>query len=262
MRDLARGIARDQRGAAFAPCGKCSCRAGILKKERQGQRRVCSLECERLREAMTMGGAWELSLAAPPPKPTPPEEARPRQDTGASQREEAERVGLTDCSAWSRNCIRGRHGNAEPRILVGRLGRARPRSHSCCRVARAMPPPTMRRTTTWPTIRTRPPAHARPRDDRASLQGVPGALQPARRHAKRPGFRARSVDVACERSQCARRRCDLPHRRATSRARSSPSSAEPTPGVAPSTTQIWGRVARPQRETTWSNAGCRPNACI
>jgi DNA-binding transcriptional ArsR family regulator len=41
--------------------------AGILHKERQGQLRVCSLDCERLREAMTMGGAWELSLAVPQP---------------------------------------------------------------------------------------------------------------------------------------------------------------------------------------------------
>jgi len=43
--------------------------AGVLKKERQGQRRVCSLECDRLREAMTMGGAWELSLAGSEPDP-------------------------------------------------------------------------------------------------------------------------------------------------------------------------------------------------
>lgn len=46
--------------------------AGILRKERQGQRRVCSLECDRLREAMTMGGAWELSLAASEPEPRRP----------------------------------------------------------------------------------------------------------------------------------------------------------------------------------------------
>lgn len=54
--------------------------AGILRKERQGQRRVCSLECERLREAMTMGGAWELSLAAPEPEPP-----RPKQRTSAKK---------------------------------------------------------------------------------------------------------------------------------------------------------------------------------
>jgi ArsR family transcriptional regulator len=54
--------------------------AGILKKERQGQRRVCSLECDRLREAMTMGGAWELSLASP--EPTPP---RPRKRTSVKR---------------------------------------------------------------------------------------------------------------------------------------------------------------------------------
>jgi ArsR family transcriptional regulator, arsenate/arsenite/antimonite-responsive transcriptional repressor len=33
--------------------------AGILKKERQGQRRVCTLDAERLREAMNMGAAWD-----------------------------------------------------------------------------------------------------------------------------------------------------------------------------------------------------------
>jgi ArsR family transcriptional regulator len=52
--------------------------AGILKKERQGQRRVCSLECERLREAMTMGGAWELSLAAPEQAPPRANTSRPK----------------------------------------------------------------------------------------------------------------------------------------------------------------------------------------
>lgn len=30
--------------------------AGILRKERKGQLRVCSLDAERLRQAMTMGG--------------------------------------------------------------------------------------------------------------------------------------------------------------------------------------------------------------
>jgi len=51
--------------------------AGILKKERQGQRRVCSLECDRLREAMTMGGAWELSLAGSAPDPHPAKKRTP-----------------------------------------------------------------------------------------------------------------------------------------------------------------------------------------
>ena len=32
--------------------------AGLLKKERQGQLRVCTLDAERLREAMSMGAAW------------------------------------------------------------------------------------------------------------------------------------------------------------------------------------------------------------
>ena len=45
--------------------------AGILHKERQGQLRVCSVDCERLREALTLGGAWELSLAPPKQKRAP-----------------------------------------------------------------------------------------------------------------------------------------------------------------------------------------------
>jgi DNA-binding transcriptional ArsR family regulator len=44
--------------------------AGVLRKERVGQLRVCSLDCDRLREALTMGGAWELSVALPAPKPS------------------------------------------------------------------------------------------------------------------------------------------------------------------------------------------------
>jgi hypothetical protein len=43
--------------------------AGILKKERVGQLRVCSLDCERLREALTMGGAWALTQITPDQKP-------------------------------------------------------------------------------------------------------------------------------------------------------------------------------------------------
>lgn len=33
--------------------------AGLLKKERVGQLRMCSLDSARLREAMSMGAAWE-----------------------------------------------------------------------------------------------------------------------------------------------------------------------------------------------------------
>src|SRR3954468_8863000 len=33
--------------------------AGILKKERVGQLRVCTLDSGRLREALSMGAAWE-----------------------------------------------------------------------------------------------------------------------------------------------------------------------------------------------------------
>jgi len=39
--------------------------AGILKKERQGQLRVCTLDAERLREAMSMGAAWGEPQAPP-----------------------------------------------------------------------------------------------------------------------------------------------------------------------------------------------------
>jgi len=37
--------------------------AGILKKERKGQLRFCSLDHERLRQAMTMGGPSEAAKA-------------------------------------------------------------------------------------------------------------------------------------------------------------------------------------------------------
>lgn len=37
--------------------------AGLLKKERQGQLRVCSLDADRLREAMNMGAAWDQPQA-------------------------------------------------------------------------------------------------------------------------------------------------------------------------------------------------------
>src|SRR4051812_18107927 len=33
--------------------------AGLLKKERQGQLRICSLDAQRLRDAMNMGAAWD-----------------------------------------------------------------------------------------------------------------------------------------------------------------------------------------------------------
>jgi ArsR family transcriptional regulator, arsenate/arsenite/antimonite-responsive transcriptional repressor len=35
--------------------------AGVLRKERVGQLRVCSLDSARLREAMSMGAAWQES---------------------------------------------------------------------------------------------------------------------------------------------------------------------------------------------------------
>ena len=35
--------------------------AGVLKKERVGQLRVCSLDSARLREALSMGAAWQES---------------------------------------------------------------------------------------------------------------------------------------------------------------------------------------------------------
>jgi len=33
--------------------------AGLLRKERQGQLRICTLDTERLRDAMNMGAAWD-----------------------------------------------------------------------------------------------------------------------------------------------------------------------------------------------------------
>jgi hypothetical protein len=63
--------------------------AGILHKERQGQLRVCSLDSERLREVLTMGGAWELSPPAPSAKKSPAKERAakkrpPRKRTASS----------------------------------------------------------------------------------------------------------------------------------------------------------------------------------
>lgn len=55
--------------------------AGVLKKERVGQLRVCSLDVERIREAL---GGWGLvepraAGAAPSPGAAPPASARPRE---------------------------------------------------------------------------------------------------------------------------------------------------------------------------------------
>ena len=44
--------------------------AGLLKKERQGQLRICTLDAERLREAMNMGAAWDDPQAPKRAKPT------------------------------------------------------------------------------------------------------------------------------------------------------------------------------------------------
>lgn len=45
--------------------------AGVLRKERQGQLRVCSLNCEVVTEAMTLGGAWQLIPPETPPTLAP-----------------------------------------------------------------------------------------------------------------------------------------------------------------------------------------------
>jgi ArsR family transcriptional regulator, arsenate/arsenite/antimonite-responsive transcriptional repressor len=50
--------------------------AGILKKERQGQRRVCTLDAERLRDAMSMGAAWGQPQAPLTAKATSGKNAR------------------------------------------------------------------------------------------------------------------------------------------------------------------------------------------
>ncbi len=44
--------------------------AGLLKKERQGQLRVCTLDAERLRDAMNMGAAWDEPQASARAKTT------------------------------------------------------------------------------------------------------------------------------------------------------------------------------------------------
>jgi len=61
--------------------------AGILKKERQGQLRVCSLDAERLRDAMNMGAAWSEPQVATNAKASSAKDARakhaPKTATGA-----------------------------------------------------------------------------------------------------------------------------------------------------------------------------------
>jgi len=61
--------------------------AGVLRKERQGQLRVCSLNCEVVTEAMTLGGAWQLIPPETPPTLSPkkkkPAKAAKRAKTSA-----------------------------------------------------------------------------------------------------------------------------------------------------------------------------------
>ena len=66
--------------------------AGILKKERQGQLRVCSLDNERLREALTMGGAWELSPGMSATKPPPAKKRAPTKRTAGSTNKKSKRA--------------------------------------------------------------------------------------------------------------------------------------------------------------------------
>jgi DNA-binding transcriptional ArsR family regulator len=65
--------------------------AGILKKERQGQLRVCTLDAERLREAMSMGAA--LAQAQVPTKSKAPsaKHARARRASKSATGPQAQR---------------------------------------------------------------------------------------------------------------------------------------------------------------------------
>jgi DNA-binding transcriptional ArsR family regulator len=56
--------------------------AGILKKERVGQLRVCTLDSRRLREAMNMGAAWGEPQAPPNAKATRTKGPRAKSATG------------------------------------------------------------------------------------------------------------------------------------------------------------------------------------
>jgi DNA-binding transcriptional ArsR family regulator len=60
--------------------------AGILKKERQGQLRVCTLDAEHLRDALNMGALSGRPQAAVNPKEVAANPKRPRAKTGRAKR--------------------------------------------------------------------------------------------------------------------------------------------------------------------------------
>lgn len=65
--------------------------AGLLKKERQGQLRICTLDAERLREAMSMGAAWDEPQAPPRQKVTRAESVRAKRAPKAATGPQAPR---------------------------------------------------------------------------------------------------------------------------------------------------------------------------
>src|SRR3954466_15275508 len=65
--------------------------AGLLKKERQGQLRICSLDAERLREAMNMGAAWGEPQAPAPAKAPRAKRVRAKQASKTATGQQAPR---------------------------------------------------------------------------------------------------------------------------------------------------------------------------
>jgi ArsR family transcriptional regulator len=65
--------------------------AGLLKKERQGQLRICTLDAERLREAMSMGAAWDRPQAPTRTKPTRAKSVRVKSTPKAATGQQAPR---------------------------------------------------------------------------------------------------------------------------------------------------------------------------
>ena len=65
--------------------------AGILKKERQGQLRICSLDAQRLRDAMNMGAAWDQPQVPVNAKATSAKQARVRRASKSATAAQAPR---------------------------------------------------------------------------------------------------------------------------------------------------------------------------
>ncbi len=135
-------IPRHQRGFALSPLGSAG-RRGILKKERQGQLRVCTLDAERLRTAMSMGCGLGAT-ASPRERESAEREERPRQARGGNprpvSRSRAHRPKDRSPSAQSRGAyyvvtsgrFRALPSSQASCCLAQRLGRRGPHGHALC----------------------------------------------------------------------------------------------------------------------------------